>query len=80
MERLPFPNKTEEEFKAWLRSLPPETRFCERWRVESCPIARFTGIETWKLIDVPDWAESFMAEYDKRAGETLAEALDIISP
>lgn len=66
MKQKPHSIKTEktlDEFKAWLKSLPPETKFCESLRIFSCPIAKFTGIDTW-LLDAPAWAEKFMRCFD----------------
>lgn len=77
--RTRFPAKTEEEFKAWLRSLPPETTFCHPLRVDCCPIARFTGVGTWLLTDIPEWAQRFMDRYDEISGDTLQQALDCIN-
>jgi hypothetical protein len=76
-----FPDKSEDEFKAWLRSLPPETKFCQTGRCASCPIAQFTGIETWmfRSSSIPQWADRFMDRYDEIQGETLQQALDCIT-
>jgi len=71
--------KTLDEFREWLRSLPPDTRFCESLRVNSCPIAKFTGVETW-LLQSPDWASRFMDKFDRGSdyrNDTVERAIEI---
>lgn len=71
--------KTLDEFREWLRSLPPDTKFCESLRICSCPIARFTGVETY-LLDAPDWAKRFMDRFDREsdlANDTVGRAIYI---
>lgn len=72
-------DKTLDEFKAWLKSLPPETKFCESLRISSCPIAKFTGVQTWAL-DAPVWADRFMKRFDsgsKGGNDTVERAIEI---
>ena len=72
-------DKTLDEFKAWLKSLPPETKFCESLRICSCPIAKFTGVDTW-LLDAPNWAERFMDRFDRGSNfsnDTVERAIEI---
>ena len=83
MKQKPHSIKTEKtlaEFKDWLRSLPPDTKFCESLRICSCPIAKFTGVETW-LLDAPKWAERFMARFDRGSNggrnDTVERAIEI---
>jgi hypothetical protein len=82
MDQKPHGIKTDKtlgEFKAWLKSLPPGTKFCESLRICSCPIAKFTGVETW-LLDIPRWAERFMDRFDRESNmrnDTVERAIEI---
>ena len=53
-------------FLKWLHSLPPKHKFCHELRINSCPIAQFTGQNAYK--DSPEhrhsWRNDFMHRYD----------------
>ncbi len=62
--------KSKEEFLAWLRSLPADTKFCEGMRIETCPIAKFTGQQACtEDLHMPEWATTFMEHFDGRTDE-----------
>lgn len=72
-------DKTLDEFREWLKSLPPGTTFCESLRVCSCPIAKFTGVPTW-LLDTPAWADRFIKSFDigsMGGNDTVERAIEI---
>lgn len=72
---------TKEDFLAWLRAQPADTKFCdsELKRCETCPLAKFTGrIANYVVYEPGTWQREFMYAYDSILGEpTLADAIRI---
>lgn len=69
--------KTKKEFREWLRSLPPGTEFCIGLRIDTCPIAMFTGQQARADEANAPWANEFMNKFDANQSSTLADAIRI---
>jgi hypothetical protein len=68
---------TRDDFVDWLKSLPPETTFCQGFRSLTCPIAIFSGDYAPSSDGLPAWAETFIARYDEDLSTSLEAALQI---
>jgi len=68
---------TKADFVNWLKSLPPDTTFCQGFRSQTCPIAIFSGDYAPSSDGLPGWAETFIAMYDQDLSTSLEAALQI---
>lgn len=68
--------KTKDDFKLWLKRLPPDTTFCQDLRILSCPIARFTGEPALKQL-AQGWQFEFMDKFDRLCSSSLEDAIRI---
>lgn len=70
--------KTKVEFLAWLKSLPEDTKFCDKLRINTCPIAKFTGEPAYsRSLGNPAWVNEFISRYDSKSGRDLGLAVTI---
>jgi hypothetical protein len=69
---------TQHDFVEWLRSLPPDTTFCQdAFRSQTCPIAMFSGDPAIPSGEYDAWVRTFIRRYDERLSTSLADALEI---